>query len=101
VGTSRRRLGVILRVVAAAYFVALAALPFAHHDVACHFKSSSHCTICHVGTSADSTTVQVGLGTVDLPDAGQAAETYASPTASCTLPPSSGRSPPANTNSLL
>ena len=100
-GTSRRRLGVILKFVVAAYIAALAALPFAHHDLACHLKSSTHCTVCHVGTSADDTSVQPGLGQVDLADAGRAAEIYVSLTAACVLLPSSGRSPPASANSLL
>ena len=100
-GISRRRLGVILKFVVAAYIVALAALPFAHHDLACHLKSSTHCTICHVGTSADDTGVQPGLGHVDLPAAGRPSEAQARMAASGVLLPSSGRSPPASTNSLL
>lgn len=100
-GTSRPRLGVILRFVIAAYIAALAALPFAHHDLACHLKSSTHCTICHVGTSADDTSVQPGLGHVDLADAGRASDSDASLAASCVLLPSSGRSPPTGASSLL
>ena len=100
-GTSRRQLGVILKVVVAAYIAALAVLPFAHHDLACHLKSSTHCTVCHVGTSADDTSVQPGLGHVDLADAGRPSEAQAPMPASRAQLPSSGRSPPAATNSLL
>lgn len=100
-GTSRRRLGVILKFVVAAYIAALAALPFAHHDLACHLKSSTHCAVCHIGTSADDTSVQPALGHVDLADAGLASEACATVAASCMLLPSSGRSPPSTTNSLL
>ena len=100
-GTSRPRLGVILKFVVAAYIAALAALPFAHHDLACHLKSSTHCTVCHIGTSADDTSVQPGLGHVDLADAGLAGETCSPVTASCVLLPSSGRSPPATSSFLL
>lgn len=100
-GISRRRLGVILKFVVAAYVVALAALPFAHHDLACHLKSSTHCTVCHVGTSADDTSVQPGVGHVDLADAGRASERYASFSPSCVLLPSSGRSPPPHTTSQI
>ena len=96
-GSSRRQLGVILRFVVAAYIAALAALPFAHHDLACHLKSSTHCTVCHVGTGADDTSVQPGLGQADLADAGRASEAYVSLAASCVLLPSSGRSPPTAT----
>lgn len=84
-----------------AYIAALAALPFAHHDLACHLKSSTHCAVCHIGTSADDSSVQPGLGHVDLADAGVAAEALATLPASCVLLPSSGRSPPTVANSLL
>jgi hypothetical protein len=94
VAPSRRRLGATLRFVVAAYIAALASLPFAHHDIACHLKSSTHCTVCQVGTSADDTSVQPGLGQLDLADAGQAGEACASVVASPVLVPSSGRSPP-------
>jgi len=98
---SRSRLGVVLKFVVAAYVAALAVLPFAHHDLVCHLKSSTHCVVCHVGTSADDTSVQPGLGQVDLPDAGGASEAYAAVTAWSVLLPSSGRSPPPRTISLL
>jgi hypothetical protein len=98
---SRPRLGVVLKFVVAAYVAALAALPFAHHDLACHLKSSTHCVVCHVGTSADDTSVQPALGQVDLADAGRASEAYTAVTASHALLPASGRSPPARTIPLL
>jgi hypothetical protein len=101
VGSSRRRLGVILKFVVAAYIAALAALPFAHHDLACHLKSSTHCAVCHIGTSADDTSVQPGLGPVDLADAGLASEACVTVAGSCVLLPSSGRSPPSTANFLL
>ena len=91
----------ILKFVIAAYIAALAALPFAHHDLACHLKSSTHCTVCHVGTSADDTSVQPGLGHVDLTDAGRASDGYISTVASGALLPCAGRSPPASTIPLL
>ncbi len=101
VGSSRPRLGVILKIVVAAYIAALAAMPFAHHDLACHLKSSTHCTVCHIGTSADDTSVQPGLGHVDLVDAGVASEASVAIAASCVLLPSSGRSPPSTADFLL
>ena len=99
-GTPRRRLGVILRFVVVAYIAALAALPFAHHDLVCHLKSSTHCTVCHVGTSSDNTSVQPGVGPVDLADAGRAGEGTALPLSSVALLPSSGRSPPTGAISI-
>ena len=100
VGTSRRRLGVIFRFVIAAYVAALATLPFGHHDLACHLKSSTHCGVCHVGTSADDTSAQPALGHVDLADAGLAMVASGSKAFSDVILPSSGRSPPATPDSL-
>lgn len=98
---SRRRLGVVLKFVLAAYVAALATLPFAHHDLACHLKSSTHCAVCHVGTSTDDTGVQPAPGNLALADAGRACELYASVAVSRALLPSSGRSPPVSTTFLL
>jgi hypothetical protein len=92
---------VILKFVVAAYIVALAALPFAHHDLACHLKSSTHCGVCHVGTSTDDGGLQPGLGRADLADIGGLGVSQTSQVVSCVLLPSSGRSPPAVANSLL
>jgi hypothetical protein len=91
---------VILRFVVAAYIAALAALPFAHHDLACHLKSATHCGVCHVGTSTDDAGLQPGLGRADLADAGCPGAAQTSRAVSYVLLPSSGRSPPA-TNFLL
>ena len=79
----------------AAYVAALATLPFGHHDLACHLKTSTHCGVCHVGTSADDTSAQPTLGHVDLADAGRAMVASAPFAASSVFLPSSGRSPPA------
>lgn len=91
----------MLKFVVAAYIAALAALPFAHHDLACHFKSTTHCGVCHVGTSADEAGEQPALGQVDLVEVGRPGVTPPSRVVSCVLLPSSGRSPPAVANSLL
>lgn len=42
----RRRWTLIAQAVLAAYLSLLAAGPLDHHDVACHLKSSTHCTTC-------------------------------------------------------
>lgn len=91
----------MLKFVVAAYIAALAALPFAHHDLACHFKSTTHCGVCHVGTSADEAGAQPALGQVDLVEVGRPGVNPPSRVVSCVLLPSSGRSPPAVANSLL
>jgi hypothetical protein len=92
---------VILKVLIAAYIAALAALPFGHHDLACHFKSSTHCSVCHVGTSDDAAGAQPGLGQGDRSDAGRLGISQTSRVVSCVLLPSSGRSPPATTANFL
>ena len=85
----------ILRFVLAAYFAALAATPFAHHDFVCHLKSNTHCGTCHVGTSADAGGTQPSLTPTEFPDAGRAAEHTSTVTVSCEISPSAGRAPPA------
>ena len=43
----------LLRVLLGLYIAAAALLPFAHHDIACHFKSTTHCTSCVIGAAGD------------------------------------------------
>jgi hypothetical protein len=95
VAPGQSRLGVTLRWVLAAYIVALAAMPFAHHDIVCHLKSSTHCATCHVGTSADPGGPRPAIAASDLVDAGCASERSARVSVSCAISPSSGRAPPA------
>jgi hypothetical protein len=42
-----------LKVVLALYVLAAALMPLGHHDLACHLKSTTHCTTCTVGSSAE------------------------------------------------
>ena len=93
-------MGCLPQALAAAYILALAALPFGHHDLLCHLKSSTHCTTCLIGTSADDTSAQPAMPAIVLADAGQA--TIAQPFAahSCAPSSSAGRSPPASSQSL-
>lgn len=83
-----------LQTLVAAYVLALAAMPFAHHDLACHLKSSTHCVTCHVGTSADPGGADPSLAAILLVETGRTDEPSCSLLASPTLPPSAGRSPP-------
>lgn len=92
---TRPRLGVLRRFVIAAYIAALAAMPFAHHDLVCHLKSSTHCATCHIGTSADPGGTQPALAPADQADAGCPLDARASAPAACVLSPSAGRAPPA------
>lgn len=66
------RLGLRLKLILAAYAVAVALLPLAHHDFACHLKSSTHCTTCIVGSSAEDASDGAALARVVLDDAGAA-----------------------------
>jgi hypothetical protein len=93
VAPTRHQLG-LLKVVAAAYVLALAMLPFAHHDLVCHLKSSTHCWTCHIGTSADESRPDPAAAPTSLNDAGRADETPLALVASRAPSPSSGRSPP-------
>jgi len=77
------------------YVIAFIAMPFAHHDLACHLKSSTHCATCHVGTSTDPSSSRPVLDTAALADAGSADEPSCHTVSSPALLPSAGRSPPA------
>jgi hypothetical protein len=87
--------------VIAAYFVALAAMPFAHHDMVCHFKSSTHCSTCHVGASADPGGSRPNVASADFADAGALDQRTSRIAVSCALSASAGRAPPVTTASLL
>lgn len=84
-----------MKVVLAAYVVAAALLPLGHHDLACHLKSSTHCTTCIVGSSAELTADPAALVRQPLSDVGPAASPVDSAADSVVLLESSGRSPPA------
>jgi hypothetical protein len=71
-GIRGRRLGNAANLVVAAYILASAAMPFAHHSLDCHLKSRTHCTACAVGSSANAAHDQVALADVRLNDAGLA-----------------------------
>jgi hypothetical protein len=70
-------------------------MPFAHHDLVCHLKSSTHCSMCHVGTSADPDGSQPALAAADFADAGRPYDVRDNAAVSCVLISSAGRAPPA------
>jgi hypothetical protein len=90
-----------MKLIAAAYVLALAMLPFAHHDLVCHLKSTTHCWTCHVGTSADESRPDPASAPMSLSDAGRADEAPVSPIASPAPSPSSGRSPPRRLTAVV
>ena len=52
--------------------LAAALLPLAHHDIACHLKSTTHCTTCIIGSSAEAAADPAPLDRLRLRDAGRA-----------------------------
>lgn len=90
----RGSLGLWLKVVLALYVLAAALMPFGHHDLACHLKSTTHCTTCIVGSSAEAAVDPAVLARFWLMDLGATlAEPAQSPDApECSA--ASGRAPP-------
>jgi hypothetical protein len=91
----RGSIGLRLKVVLALYVLAAALLPFGHHDLPCHIKSTTHCTTCTVGSSAEAAADPGVLARFWLLDIGEAvSEPIDQPHAALTLP-ASGRAPPS------
>src|SRR3954469_17622822 len=88
-------LGLRLKVVLAFYVLAAALLPLAHHDLACHLKSTTHCATCTVGSSAEVTAGPVVPGRLWLADTGAAIADPVIEPRSATVRSTSGRAPPA------
>lgn len=89
------RLGLRLKVVLALYVLAAALLPFAHHDLACHLKSTTHCTTCTVGSGEEAAADPAVLARFTLDDAGTAVPIPVSAPDSAIRRLTSGRAPPA------
>ena len=81
----------------ALYVLALAAMPFAHHDLVCHLKSNTHCATCHVGTSTDPGSARPVVDAAVLSDAGRADDQSCQSVSSPAVLASAGRSPPIAT----
>ena len=88
------------KLVVALYLTALAALPFAHHDFLCHVRSTTHCDVCHIGTSGEDSSAHPPLAQIQLTDAGSAFQTVVQYVSSPVVVSSSGRSPPSAIVSL-
>jgi hypothetical protein len=91
----RRPVSLQLNVVLALYLLAAAFLPFGHHDLVCHLKSTTHCTTCTVGSSAEAAADPAVLARFWLLDAGVAVFDPVDVAHSTTVRPASGRAPPA------
>jgi hypothetical protein len=90
---SRRDLG--LKVVLALYVLAASLMPFAHHDLVCHLKSTTHCTTCHVGSSAEAAADPAVLARFWPNDAGVTVSDPVARPESATRASTPGRAPPA------
>lgn len=93
----RPRLTRALKALVALYVLALAAMPFAHHDLVCHLKSNTHCATCHVGTSTDPSSERPVVDAVVLADVGRADDQACQSVSSPAVLASAGRSPPVTT----
>jgi hypothetical protein len=84
-----------LRIVLALYVLAAALMPIAHHDLVCHLKSTTHCTTCVVGSSAEAAADPAVLARFWLNDAGATAPDVVTKPDSAALRLTPGRAPPA------
>jgi len=88
------RLGALLKAVLAFYVIAAALMPLAHHDLVCHLKSTTHCTTCTTGSSAEAAADPAVLARFWLLDAGAAVGLPATVPVAAPLRALSGRAPP-------
>jgi hypothetical protein len=84
----------LLRAVLCLYVLAAALMPLGHHDIACHLKSSTHCTTCVVGNSADLASHSTAPAGCGLAEAGLAVGTDVGFIPEVPAGPSAGRAPP-------
>jgi hypothetical protein len=91
-----RRLGLAVNVVAAAFLLASAAMPFGHHSVECHLKSLTHCASCTAGAGARLADHHGGLVPMPRQDAGPALAPAPIAPDSPSLGRTSDRAPPVN-----
>ena len=68
----RRRSNVHTVVGVAIYALFLVTAPFEHHDLACHFKTPTHCTSCTSSVVGADPHTPAAVGAADLPYAGGA-----------------------------
>src|SRR6187402_2782887 len=91
----RGSLGLPSKVVLALYMLAAALMPFGHHDLVCHLKSTTHCTACTVGSAAEPAADQGVVSRLWLHDAGAALVLNSEAPVSAPLRHTSKRAPPA------
>jgi hypothetical protein len=94
-GQNGWRPAVAAAIVAAAFLVASAALPFAHHGIDCHLRSLTHSAACTVATSAKLAHDQAALLPLPGADAGPTVALAAATPDSPSLRQISDRAPPS------
>ena len=87
--------GLRLKVVLALYVLAAALMPLAHHDLLCHARSTTHCTTCVVGSSAEAAPDPADLTRLTLTHVGEALAATLEPLVAAPLSSCSGRAPPS------
>jgi hypothetical protein len=87
--------GLRFKVVLALYLLAAALMPFGHHDLACHLKSTTHCTTCTVGSAGEAAADPAVLARFWLIDAGAMVCDPPDAPHSATGRSASGRAPPS------
>jgi hypothetical protein len=92
---ARRSVGRRFKVVLGLYFLAAALMPLGHHDVVCHLKSTTHCTTCTTGSSAEAAADPSVLARFWLLDAGATICEPVKAAHSTAVRPASGRAPPS------
>ena len=86
--------GLRFKVVLALYILAASLMPFGHHDLVCHLKSTTHCTTCTVGSSGEAAADPSVLARFWLIDAGATVCDPSDAPHTATGRSASGRAPP-------
>jgi hypothetical protein len=94
-GPRHRSLARATALAAGLYAVILVVGPVLHHDLACHLKSRTHCTVCVVSITAPGAQGSSGLIAADLNASESLAVDRGPMVAALTAAPLVGRSPPA------
>jgi len=89
------REGLLPKALLVAYALIVALLPLAHHDIACHLKSPTHCTTCTASVSGEAAPHGIVLNSARFVDAGQAMTPETVWHQSDSTSASSGRAPPS------
>jgi hypothetical protein len=84
-----------LRLVLSFYALTTALMPLAHHDIACHLKSTTHCVTCVYGSSAEQAADPATLSRFGLDEIGAAPAPVVLSAPNVLGSVSSDRAPPA------